>query len=105
VARADFLPSLSLSFNTGYQAFPPPGFGVPDRMGRAASDFCADPTKGGACQNGGWFADRSIGATLSFPIFDGYRARSNLVVAQALGRPFPLPPAGVAAPVRRSDER
>jgi outer membrane protein TolC len=83
VARADFLPSLSLSFNTGYQAFPPPGFGVPDRMGRAATEFCSEPTNGRVCQNGGWFADRSIGATLSFPIFDGFRARSNLGLAQA----------------------
>ena len=84
VARADFLPSLSIGFNTGYQAFPPLGFGIPDRFGRASNEFCApgtDATR--ACQNGGWFADRSITATLSFPVFDGFRARSNVDVAQA----------------------
>lgn len=84
VARADFLPSLSVGFNTGYQAFPPLGTGFPDRFGRSSSDFC-DPgsAAGRVCQNGGWFADRSITATLSFPVFDGLRARSNLNVAQA----------------------
>lgn len=84
VARADFLPSLSIGFNTGYQAFPPLGSGFPDRSGRASSDFCEPGSAAGrVCQNGGWFADRSITATLSFPVFDGLRARSNLNVAQA----------------------
>jgi len=84
VARADFLPSLSIGFNTGYQAFPPLGSGFPDRFGRASTDFCEPgSTAGRVCQNGGWFADRSITATLSFPVFDGFRARSNFDVAQA----------------------
>jgi outer membrane protein len=83
VARADFLPALSIGFNTGYQAFPPLGAGFPDRFGRASADFCEPGTTGRVCQNGGWFSDRSITATLSFPIFDGLRARSNLNVAQA----------------------
>jgi outer membrane protein TolC len=84
IARADFLPSLTLNFNTGYQAFPPLKFGFPDRFGRTAAEFCQDenPT-GRVCQNGGWFEDRSIGATLSFPVFDGFRARSNLELARA----------------------
>jgi outer membrane protein len=73
IARADFLPALSIGFNTGYQAFPPLGFGFPDRFGQAPNGK----------QNGGWFADRSITATLSFPVFDGLRARSNLNVAQS----------------------
>jgi outer membrane protein TolC len=73
VARADFLPALSVGFNTGYQAFPPLGYGFPDRLGQAPNGK----------QNGGWFSDRSITATLSFPIFDGLRARSNLNVAQS----------------------
>ena len=84
VARADFLPSLSVGFNTGYQAFPPLGFGFPDRTGKASSDFCEPgSTAGRVCQNGGWFADRSLSLTLSFPIFDGLRARSNYNVAQS----------------------
>ena len=73
VARADFLPSLSIGFNTGYSAFPPLGFGFPDRLGRAP----------GGVQNGGWFPDRSLTATMSFPIFDGLRAKSNLNAAQS----------------------
>ena len=86
VARADFLPSLSIGFNTGYQAFPPPGFGFPSRSGVSAHDFCsgkAAESPDASCQNGGWFADRSVSATLSFPIFDGLRARANVNVAQA----------------------
>jgi outer membrane protein TolC len=87
IARADFLPALSVGFNSGYQAFPPLGVGFPDRFGRSANSFCPDsvqrtrPTQN--CQNGGWFGDRSISATLSFPIFDGFRARSSVEVAQA----------------------
>lgn len=84
VARADFLPSLTLNFNTGYQAFPPLNFGFPDRFGRTASEFCPEEsTNGRVCQNGGWFEDRSIGLTMSFPVFDGLRARSNLELARA----------------------
>lgn len=84
VARADFLPALSIGFNTGYQAFPPLGSGFPDRFGQASEALCAPgSTAGRVCQNGGWFSDRSITATLSFPVFDGLRARSNLNVAQS----------------------
>ena len=84
VARADFLPSLSIGFNTGYLAFPLLGQGFPDRFGKASADFCDSATPSTRiCQNGGWFADRSLTATLSFPVFDGLRARSNLGVAQA----------------------
>ena len=83
VARADLLPSLTLTFNTGYQAFPPPGFGFPDRFGQAEKAFCrtANPTQ--ACQNGGWFSDRTIAATFSSPLFDGFRAKSNIDFARA----------------------
>jgi len=84
VARADLLPSLSLTFNTGYQAFPPRGYGFPDRFGQAANEFCKPGTSSTAvCQNGGWFSDRSITATFSIPIFDGLRAKSNIDFARA----------------------
>ncbi len=83
IARADFLPSLSIGFNTGYSAFPPVGAGFPDRFGQSAKQFCPPTSTSNSCQNGGWFSDRSITATLSFPVFDGLRARSNLNVAQA----------------------
>jgi outer membrane protein len=87
VARADLLPSLTLTFNSGYQAFPPLGFGLPDRMGVAANRFCSPATIArdttAKCQNGGWFADRSLTATFSVPIFDGFRAKSNMELARA----------------------
>jgi outer membrane protein TolC len=84
VARADFLPTAAITFNTGYQAFPPRGFGFPDRFGQAANEFCApgaSPTQ--QCQNGGWFSDRSLNLQFSVPIFDGFRAKSNLELARA----------------------
>src|SRR4051812_15463675 len=33
IARADYYPSLTVSLASGYQAFPPPGFGFPARLG------------------------------------------------------------------------
>jgi outer membrane protein len=84
IARAERLPTINVSFQNGYQAFPPPGFGLPDRRGQAASEFCAPgapPTL--RCQNGGWFTDRSVAAQLSVPLFDGLRARGNTEVARA----------------------
>jgi outer membrane protein TolC len=84
IARADLLPTVSVSFNNGFQAFPPLGFGFPTTRGAAANSFCAagsSPTQ--RCQNGGWFTDRSMTATISVPLFDGLRARSNIDLARA----------------------
>ena len=86
VARADYLPTVSLNFNSGWQAFPPPGMGFPSRGGTTAEAFCSPPTAGRVCQNGGWFSDRTIGATISWPLFDGLRTRSNVSLAQANAR-------------------
>jgi len=89
IARADLFPTLSLSFGNGFQAFPPLGFGLPDVRGAAAHQYCsaaiqADSTRRGQkCQNGGWFLDRSLTATISVPLFDGNRARSNMELARA----------------------
>ena len=83
IARADYYPTLSLSLQSGYQAFPPPGFGVPARLGAIAPTFCADPAAGRSCQNGGWFSDRSLIATASWPLFDGFRTRGNVGLAKA----------------------
>jgi len=87
IARADLLPTVSVSFTNGFQAFPPLGFGIPTSRGFAANSFCADgasPTQ--KCQNGGWFTDRSMTATVSLPLFDGMRARSNIDLARAQER-------------------
>ncbi|HYD54528.1 MAG TPA: TolC family protein [Gemmatimonadaceae bacterium] len=83
IARADYLPTLAISFANGYQAFPPPGMGFPSRFGEAAEQFCNPPAAGRVCQNGGWFSDRALNLTLSWPVFDGFRAKSNVDLAQA----------------------
>jgi outer membrane protein TolC len=84
IARADLLPTVSISFSNGFQAFPPLGFGVPTSRGTIANSFCAEGASATQrCQNGGWFSDRSMTATVSLPIFDGLRTRSNIDLARA----------------------
>lgn len=83
IARADYLPSLSLALQTGYQAFPPLGRGFPARFGQSSGEFCSPPSTTQNCQNGGWFVDRSINASASWAVFDGFRARSNVNIARA----------------------
>ncbi|HEU5174279.1 MAG TPA: TolC family protein [Gemmatimonadaceae bacterium] len=83
VARADLLPTVGLSFQSGFQAFPPRGSGFPTTRGFTSSSFCANPTGTQVCQNGGWFEDRSAGLTISIPVFDGLRAKGNIDLAQA----------------------
>lgn len=86
IARADLLPTVSFSFLNGYQAFPPPGMGFPTQFGQAAPRFCPEPDATRSCQNGGWFEDRSLAITLSWPVFDGFRTRANIDLAQAQRR-------------------
>jgi outer membrane protein TolC len=87
VARADFLPSLSVSLQSGYQAFPVSG--LPPGPGRLAVVDCPPGSAAGrVCtqQNGGWFSDRSLAFTVSWPIFDGLRAKANVDLARAQAR-------------------
>lgn len=84
IARADYFPTVNFSFQTGYQAFPPRGFGFPTSLGRLDNQFCAAgaaPTQ--RCQNGGWFSDRSLALAVSWPVFDGFRTRGNVSLARA----------------------
>src|ERR1051325_7336471 len=83
VSRADYYPTLSLSLAQGYQAFPLPGFGFPSRFGALDAESCVPQTAGKLCQNGGWFSDRTLVATASWPIFDGFRTHANTDVARA----------------------
>src|SRR4051812_12683977 len=83
VARADYWPSLSVALQSGYQAFPPLGMGFPSRLGESSADLCTPPSATQKCQNGGWYSDRSLNATVSWPLFDGFRTRSNINVARA----------------------
>jgi len=87
-ARAEFLPTISIFFQTGYQAFP---FGnrFPPGMGEIISAECPpDAPAGRSCitHNGGWFSDRSMGVQISWPLFDGLRAKGNYDLAQAQAR-------------------
>jgi outer membrane protein TolC len=84
VARADYFPTISAFIQSGYQAFPPPGMGFPTSRGSLAETNCpagSSPTQ--RCQNGGFFSDRQAGLNISFPIFDGFRVKSNVDLARA----------------------
>ncbi|HEX6748433.1 MAG TPA: TolC family protein [Longimicrobium sp.] len=85
IARADYLPTLSFFVQSGWQAFPT-SWSIPTRGGGLDTIDCpAGSEVGRVCtrQNGGWFTDRSMGLQLSFPVFDGLRARSNVALARA----------------------
>ncbi|MEO6528868.1 MAG: TolC family protein [Gemmatimonadaceae bacterium] len=87
VARADFYPALSVFFQTGYQAFPPIGQGLPRARGALTAEACPPGSvTGRLCQNGGFFADRQLGLNVSLPLFDGFRVKSNVDLAQAQAR-------------------
>lgn len=86
-ARSEFLPTVTAFIQSGFGAFPPPGFGIP--TGRGALDALSCPIgspTGRVCQNGGWFADRSLGVNFTWPVFDGFRAKSALQFARAQTR-------------------
>lgn len=87
VARADYFPTVSLFLQSGYSAFPVIGQGFPNSRGQLAESFCpAGSTPGRLCQNGGFFSDRQAGLNISFPLFDGFRVRSNVDLARAQAR-------------------
>lgn len=87
-ARAEFLPTITAFIQSGFGAFPPPGFGIPTQRGGFDQAFCAPtgtpPARG--CQNGGWFEDRSLGVQFSWALFDGLRAKSAIDLARAQTR-------------------
>ena len=87
-ARSEFLPTVTAFIQTGFGAFPPPGFGVPTERGGFDTANCSNPATAPArgCQNGGWFVDRSLGVNFSWAIFDGMRALSAFQVARATNR-------------------
>lgn len=88
VARADFLPTVTVFLQTGYQAFPSENR-FPLDVGRIISSECPPGTPAGrSCisHNGGWFSDRSMGIQVNWPIFDGLRAKGTYDLAQANAR-------------------
>lgn len=91
VARADLLPTVSVSATFGYLAFPPGGFfkNVPTQFGRLDPVACpagSAPDRVCTQQNGGWFSDRSLQVNVAWPLFDGLRTRANIQTAQAQAR-------------------
>src|SRR3989304_5118084 len=84
VARADFFPQLSVSFNQGYLALPTVN-GLPNRLGETSLSFCPQPVAAGTrpCHNNGFFPDRGFNVQMSWPLFDGLRAKGNPEAAAA----------------------
>jgi outer membrane protein TolC len=82
IARADWLPTISIFFQSGVQAFPQRGF--PPGRGETHARFCPEGSPADrVCQNGGWFGDRTMGVNFSWPLFDGLRAKGAIDLAQA----------------------
>lgn len=82
IARADWLPTISVFFQSGVQAFPQSGF--PPGRGETSARFCpAGSAADRTCQNGGWFGDRTMGVNFSWPLFDGLRAKGQIDLAHA----------------------
>ena len=87
VARADWLPTVSVFAQAGYGAFPLSGF--PTRFGELARNPCPtpeDPDRTCVEQNGGWFSDQLAGVQFSWNIFDGLRTKANIGLAKAQER-------------------
>ena len=84
VARADLLPSITATLTSGFLALPGSN-GLPTVGGSTSTANCAPGSAPGrACQNNGWFTDRSFGFQFSWPIFDGLRTKANIENAHAL---------------------
>jgi outer membrane protein TolC len=82
------LPTVSLNLVNGYQAFPLE-WRIPAQGGALETIDCpagSDPGRVCTQQNGGWFSDRSVQLALSWPVFDGMRARNDLRQARAQAR-------------------
>ncbi len=87
VARADYYPTISGFIQSGYSAYPGPGQGFPTARGTLAENFCpTGSAPGRLCQNGGFFSDQQAGISFSMPLFDGFRVKSNVDLAEAEAR-------------------
>jgi outer membrane protein TolC len=86
VARADLLPTFNAGFTYGYLAFPTSP-GLPTRAGDRSNEFCPPGAPAAQqCQNSGWFPDRNFTIQMSWPLFDGLRAKGQIDLAQAQAR-------------------
>ena len=62
---------------------------MPTGIGRVAVRPCPteqDPARTCNQQNGGWFSDRAVSIAVSWPIFDGFRTRAAIDLAEAQAR-------------------
>ena len=80
-----------MGYSFGYQAYPVGGFlqNVPTQLGRVVPTPCPtaeQPDRTCNTQNGGWFSDRGLNLSVSWPIFDGLRTRANIELAQSQAR-------------------
>jgi outer membrane protein TolC len=86
IARADFMPSISLFLNNGYTALPASS-GFPTRWGNTSSANCpAGSPDTRVCQNNGWYPDQTFGVQMSWAIFDGLRTKGSVDLANAQER-------------------
>jgi outer membrane protein len=86
VARADLLPTISASFTFGYLALPASN-GFPTVWGETSAALCPPGSPATrVCQNNGWFPDRNFGVQMSWPLFDGLRAKGQIDLARAQAR-------------------
>lgn len=86
IARAEFLPTVSVFLRTGFLALPTSA-GIPDIWGVTSAALCppgSAPTR--VCQNNGWFRDETFGVQVSWPLFSGLRAKGGLDLATAQAR-------------------
>jgi outer membrane protein len=86
IARADFMPTVSVFFNNGYTALPASS-GFPTVWGQTSSANCppgSEPNR--VCQNNGWYPDRSFGVQMAWPLFDGLRTKGSVDLASAQER-------------------
>ena len=84
VSRADLLPSFSAFVTGGVSAFPTSGF--PPLLGErdpSGTNGCVPPQGRSFCYNGGFFKDLAAGVQLSWNLFDVFRVRGNIDLAQA----------------------
>ncbi|MFN8580050.1 MAG: TolC family protein [Gemmatimonadaceae bacterium] len=83
VSFADYLPTISTTFTTGYTALPASN-GFPTLWGKTSNTFCpvGSPSTR-VCQNNGWFADRSFAVQFSWNLFDGLRTKGAVDQARA----------------------
>jgi outer membrane protein TolC len=83
IARAEFMPTVNAFFQTGFTALPSSS-GFPTVWGNTSPTNCPPGSPvDRACQNNGWYPDRSFGLQVQWFWFDGLRAKGSVDLASA----------------------